>query len=246
MDSPKADCCNQAYQLFNIIVDSDRCSPNINGDQRWWYALKWSSCNSSVSIFIVWYYAIHMKIVQEIHIWHLSKTCFWNIFTIQLNCRKRSCWRQFRINIHDLLRLRSACSEHRATRSLHLAWSLAILQAPCQLNPSLPGLLWMYFAMSSSASPSFFCRLLAPSTLLYVLGVRCLLNLSAIFQHTWLNSFYLCYKTRTLHHCTPHICFFDRFIFIVYITQSRNIVSTTKPIHLRPTVPEFFREVMWQ
>ena len=44
---------------------------------------------------------------------------------------------------------------HRRSCALHASW-----------HPSLPGLLWTYFAMSSSASPSFFCRLLAPSALL--------------------------------------------------------------------------------
>ncbi len=39
---------------------------------------------------------------------------------------------------------------------LHASW-----------QPSLLGLLWKCIAMSFSASPSFFCRLLAPSTYLY-------------------------------------------------------------------------------
>ena len=50
-------------------------------------------------------------------------------------------------------------------RSLHLILSLAIRRTPCQLTPSSARSCLNVLRLSSSASPSFFCRLLAPSTL---------------------------------------------------------------------------------
>ena len=64
--------------------------------------------------------------------------------------------------------LRSACASRcigrREISISHGHWWSGGLHA--SWHPSLPGLLWRCFAMSSSASPSFFCRLLAPRTYL--------------------------------------------------------------------------------
>ncbi len=83
--------------------------------------------------------------------------------------RGRWCAREISNSSSDFLRLRSACSSRsigrREASIYHGHWRSGVLHA--RWHPSLLGLLWRGFAMSFLTSPSFFCRLLAPSTYLY-------------------------------------------------------------------------------